>query len=60
MDVVADLPADPQTAEPVQVGEGTLYDPPLGTQSGAVLGAAAGDQWLHAEIPDLTAVLVGS
>lgn len=42
----------------VQVGERALYNPALLAQAGAVLGAAAGDQWLHAEVPDETAVLV--
>lgn len=58
MDVVADLPADPQAAEPVQVGECSLHDPALRAQARAVLGAPAGDQRLHAEIPDEAAVLV--
>lgn len=58
MDVVADLPADPQTAEPVQVGEGALDNPALGAESGAVFCAASSDQRLHAERADETAVLV--
>lgn len=58
MDVVADLPADAQAAEPVQVGEGALYDPALGAQTGAVLGTAPGDHGLHAEVRDEAAVLV--
>ncbi len=58
MDVVADLPADPQTAEPVQVSERALYDPALGAESGAVFGAPAGDQRFHAEAPNESAVLV--
>ncbi len=58
MDVVAYLPADAQAAEPVQVGEGAFHDPALGAQTGAVFGAAAGDQWLHAEVSDQAAVLV--
>ena len=40
MDVVADLPTNPQAAEPVQVGEATLNDPALGAESGTVFGAA--------------------
>ena len=59
MDVVAYLPADPSAAEPVQVGEGAFRDPALGAhQTGAVSGAAAGNPWLHAEVPDQAAVLV--
>ncbi|GAA3482947.1 hypothetical protein GCM10018966_093740 [Streptomyces yanii] len=42
MDVVAYLPADPQAAQPVQVGERALHDPALGAKAGAVLGTAAG------------------
>lgn len=58
MDVVADLPADPQSAKSVQVSERALYSPALLAQAGAALGATAGDQRLHAEIPDEKAVLV--
>lgn len=36
MDVVAYLPADPQAAEPVQVGERALHDPALGAEPGTV------------------------
>lgn len=57
MNVVAYLPPDAQAAEPVQVGERAFGDPSLGAPGGAVLGAAAGDQRLHAEVPDRTAVL---
>ncbi|GAA2424583.1 hypothetical protein GCM10010421_08930 [Streptomyces glaucus] len=58
MDVVAYLPADPRAAEPVQVSERALDAPVLGAESGAVFGAATGDQWLHAEGPVQTAVCV--
>ena len=58
MDVVSDLPADPQAAEPVQVGERPLHDPALGAQAGAVLGAAPGDQWFHTEIPHQAAIFI--
>lgn len=58
MDVVAYLPADPQATEPVQMGERALGDPALGAQAGAVPGAAADDQRLHAEVPDQATVLV--
>ena len=58
MDVVAELPADPQRAEPVQVGEGALHNPALLPRPDAVLGAAAGDQRLMPRSPDQAAVLV--
>ena len=41
MDVVADLPADPQPAEPVQQGDGLLDHPAIPSTAGAVAGAAA-------------------
>jgi hypothetical protein len=50
--------ADPQVAKPVQVSKRALHDPALAAQAGAMLGAAAGDQRFHAEIPDQTTVLV--
>lgn len=40
------------------MGERALHDPALDAESGAVLGASAGDQRLHAEIPDESALLV--
>src|SRR5262245_19191168 len=43
MDVITDFPADAQAAEPVRQGDGLLEDPAVDTQSGAVLGAAAGE-----------------
>ncbi|GGR01360.1 hypothetical protein GCM10010280_56790 [Streptomyces pilosus] len=49
MDVIADLPADPQAAEPVQLGEGALYSPGSGAESRAMFGAASRDQRLEAE-----------
>lgn len=58
MDVVTDLPADPQAAEPVQMSEGALDNPALGSESGAVFGATSRDQWLHAERADEATVLV--
>lgn len=58
MDVVADLPADSQAAEPVQVSEGAFHEPALGSKPGAVLCAAVGNQRLHSEVPDQTAALV--
>jgi hypothetical protein len=56
--VVADLPADPQTAEVVQEREGTLNDPSLSAQAGAVFGVAACDQWPDAEFAYQSPVLV--
>ena len=58
MDVVAYLPADPQATEPVQVGKRALHTPALGARAGTVLGATAGDQRLHPEDPDQSAVFV--
>ncbi|MFD6080428.1 hypothetical protein ACFWG5_33155 [Streptomyces hydrogenans] len=58
MDVVADLPADPQVAAPVQVDKGALDNPALGAESGAVFGAASSDQRLHAGRADEATVLV--
>lgn len=58
MEVVAHLPAGSQAAESVQVGERALHDPALHAEPGAVLGAPAGDQRPHAEIPHQAAVLV--
>jgi len=43
VDVVADLPADPQPAEPVQQRDGLLHDIPVFAQPRAVRDAAAGD-----------------
>jgi hypothetical protein len=58
VDVVTDLPTDPQAAEPVQVGERTLDNPALSAQSRAVFGASAGDQGFHSQTPDQAPVLV--
>ncbi len=58
MDVVTDLPADPQAAERVEVGEGALDNPALSAESGAVFAAASRDQWLHSERADQTVALV--
>lgn len=46
MDVVADLPPNPQAAEPVQMGECALYDP------------AVGDHRFHPKLPHETAGLI--
>jgi hypothetical protein len=40
VDIVADLPADTQPAEPVQQGETLLNHPAVHAQPGAMLGAA--------------------
>jgi len=46
MDVVADLPADAQSAEPMQQRERPLDDPAVPAQPGAVPGATAdADPW---------------
>ncbi|GGU74882.1 hypothetical protein GCM10010211_46020 [Streptomyces albospinus] len=58
MDVVADLPTDAQAAEPVRERNGLLYDPPLGSQAGAVGRAPPADDRLDALRPDLAAVAV--
>ena len=58
MDVLADLPADAQPAEPVQQGEALLHDPAVHTQPGAMLGAAARNDRGDPGGPDLLAVLV--
>lgn len=58
MEVVADLPADPQAAEPVQVRKGPLHRPAFGTESGAVLGATSGDDRLDSQVPGKAAVFV--
>jgi hypothetical protein len=58
VDVVADLPADPQTPEAVQERDGLLDHPPFGAKAGSVFGAAAGDDWLDAPCPHLAAVAI--
>lgn len=58
MDVVADLPPDPQATEPVQMGECALHDPAVGAEPGTVFGPAAGDHRFHPKLPHETAVLV--
>lgn len=58
VDVIAYLPANPQATEPIQIRKRALHDPPLGTQSRAVLGAPPGNHRLHPESADEAAVLV--
>jgi hypothetical protein len=43
MDVVADFPADAEAAKPLQERDGLLDCPSAGSESGAVVFAAAGD-----------------
>jgi len=52
------LPADAEPAELVKPGEAALHDPALGAETGAVVLAPPGDQWLDAPAPELAAVLV--
>ena len=56
VDVGSAFPADAQASEAVQPGEGALDHPPVGAQSGAVTGAAAGDGRHDAAVADLVAV----
>ena len=60
MDVIADLPADAQTPEPVQQGEGLFHDPAMNTQARAVRSAAARDDRLDGPVakPAPVAVVV--
>jgi hypothetical protein len=58
VDVVADLPADAQPAEPVQQGDGLLDDPAAYAQAGAVRDAAAADVRGDTRRADLPAALV--
>ena len=54
----AAFPANPESAELVQPGEGALNDPAQFAQAGAMLGGAAGNDRLDASRPELSAVLV--
>lgn len=58
MDVVVAVGADEEATAVVEPGEGALDDPAMATEPGAVLGLAAGDDRLHAALPDEPAVLV--
>src|SRR3954453_901985 len=58
MDVSAAFPAEPETAEEVQPGEGALDDPAAGAESGSVFALATGDGGLDAPAAELSAVLV--
>lgn len=50
MDVVADLPADPQSARSVDPGVRALYHPADSAEAGAVWCAALGDDGLDAAL----------
>ena len=50
--------SDAKTAKPVQVGEGTLDDPALAPEAGAVRGQASGDDRADAALAHQAAVLV--
>ncbi|GAA2450054.1 hypothetical protein GCM10010421_48050 [Streptomyces glaucus] len=56
VDVVADLPADAQAPEPVWQRDGALHDPAVDSETGAVFGAASGDDRGDPEPADLVAV----
>lgn len=56
MEVVADLPAGAQRAEPVQEREGGFDDPAVDAQAGAVLGPAASDDRSDARAAQFAAV----
>lgn len=58
MNVVAALSADVEAAEPVQECVGVFDDPSVDAESGAVLGASAGDHGLDAFAAHELAVLV--
>lgn len=56
VDVGPSFPADAEPFEAVEPGETALDDPAVGSQPGAVEGAAAGDGRHDAALPDLVAV----
>jgi hypothetical protein len=56
VEVVADLPAGAQTAEPVREREGGFDDPGVDARAGAVLGPAAGDDRSDAQAAQFAAV----
>lgn len=58
MDVVADLPADAQSAEPVEQCKALLDHPAVHAQSGTVLDATLRDDRGDSQGPYLLAVLV--
>jgi hypothetical protein len=58
VDVVAPVGADEQAAAVVQPGERALDHPTLSTETGAMVGLAAGDHGFDATLPDEPTVLV--
>lgn len=56
VDVVADLLADAQAAEPVQQRDRSFHDPAVYAQAGAVPGAAPGEVQGDLEPADLVPV----
>src|SRR5436190_23757829 len=58
VDVVAELPTDAQSPEPMQQGKRLLDDPAVLAQPGAVFGAAPGDDRRDTHRPNLLAILV--
>ena len=58
MDVVADLPTNAQSPEPMEQGKRLPDDPAVLAQPGAVFGAAPGDDRRDTHRPNLLAILV--
>ena len=58
MDVVADFPADAQTAEPVQKCDGLLHHPAVNAEARAVFDTSLGEMGGDALVADLLAVEV--
>lgn len=58
MDVVADFPADAESAEPVQQGEALLDDPAVHPQAGTLGFAATSEDRRDPSLADLLAVFV--
>jgi hypothetical protein len=58
VDVVATVRADEQSAAVVEPGEGSLNDPAVAAEAGAVFGLAAGDDRFDAALPEEATVLV--
>ncbi|GHB08314.1 hypothetical protein GCM10010392_39340 [Streptomyces clavifer] len=58
VDIIASLPADAETSEAVEPGDGALDNPSVNTEARTVGDAAAGDDGFDAPSPDQAAVLV--